>query len=263
LNDPIHGYLDISTDTFAFIDTPQYQRLRDLKQLGTLYYIFPGASHNRFEHGIGVSHLSKAWITKFGDSQPELEIPEREMHLIEIAGLCHDLGHGPFSHVFDRHFIPMTGANGKWSHEDGSVMMLKSLIDENSLDYDKYDFQFLTDLIQGHCPSYDKERSFLYEIVANYQNSIDVDKFDYLARDCHNLQLKYSYDSSRLMKFSRVIDGEICFHIKEAYNLYEMFHTRYTLHKLIYSHRVSSMFHNENYLCLCVLFIETFPSKKK
>jgi hypothetical protein len=102
------------------------------------------------------------------------------------------------------------------------------------------------------------ERKFLYQIISNSLNSIDVDKcgcrtrdslltlsalyscrFDYLARDCYNLGIKSSYDSSRLMSFSRVIEDEICFHSKEAYNLYEMFHTRYTLHKQVYGHRVS------------------------
>lgn len=71
------------------------------------------------------------------------------------------------------------------------------------------------------------------------RNSVDVDKFDYLARDCYNLGLKSSYDSSRLMTHSRVIDGEICYQAKEAFNLYEMFHTRYNMHKQVCQHRVN------------------------
>lgn len=66
------------------------------------------------------------------------------------------------------------------------------------------------------------ERAFLYEIVANGRNSIDVDKFDYLGRDTFNLGLKSSYDFTRLMNFSRVIGDEICYHSKEVYNLYEV-----------------------------------------
>jgi deoxynucleoside triphosphate triphosphohydrolase SAMHD1 len=82
------------------------------------------------------------------------------------------------------------------------------------------------------------EKAFLWDIVSNSRNSIDVDKFDYLARDCHNLGMKCSYDCSRLLTFSRVIDNEICFHHKEVYNIYEMFHTRYSLFKQVYTHRV-------------------------
>jgi deoxynucleoside triphosphate triphosphohydrolase SAMHD1 len=71
------------------------------------------------------------------------------------------------------------------------------------LDYDKYDLNFIENLIHGKCPPSQKERNYLYQIVSNQNNSVDVDKFDYLQRDCHNLNLKSSYDSSRLMKFSQ------------------------------------------------------------
>ena len=78
----------------------------------------------------------------------------------------------------------------------------------------------------------------MYEVVANKRNSVDVDKFDYISRDCHNVGIKSSYDFARLMNFNRVIKGEICFHAKEVFNIYEMFHTRYSLHKRLYTHRV-------------------------
>ena len=76
--------------------------------------------------------------------------------------------------------------------------------------------------------------------MANKRNSVDVDKFDYISRDCHNVGLKSSYDFDRLLRFSRVIDNEICYHSKEVYNVYEMFHTRYSLFKRIYTHRVGT-----------------------
>lgn len=68
---------------------------------------------------------------------------------------------------------------------------------------------------------------FLFDIVANKRNSVDVDKFDYIQRDCFNVGLKSSYDPTRLIWYSRVIDDQICFNQKEVYNLYEMFHTRF------------------------------------
>lgn len=81
------------------------------------------------------------------------------------------------------------------------------------------------------------DRAFLFDIVANKRNSLDVDKFDYIERDCYNLGAKSSYDAKRLMWFSRVIDNQICYHEKEVYNLYEIFHTRYSLFKQMYTHR--------------------------
>jgi HD superfamily phosphohydrolase len=188
---------------------------------------------------IGVSHLASELIHRFQATQPELEIKDRDTHLITVAGLCHDLGHGPFSHVFDAEFIPrVTGGTSGWTHEDASLMMFNHMVDENHLDYSEDERKFVGDLIEGNIPK-DNEARYLYQIVANKTNSVDVDKFDYLARDTYNLGLKASYDFTRLMQYSKVIDGDICYYAKEAYNLYEMFHTRYSLHKMIYTHRAS------------------------
>ena len=92
------------------------------------------------------------------------------------------------------------------------------------------------------------EKRFLYDIVANKRNGVDVDKLDYFARDCHMLHLSCSFDSQRLMRNSRVIsvarDGEeateICFNHKSAFDLYDFFHTRHSLYKRAYFHKVSS-----------------------
>lgn len=98
LQDAIHGLMQFNDTELSVIDTPQFQRLRNLKQLGTCYYVFPSASHNRFEHSLGVGHLSGELIDRIRRDQPELEISDLERRNLVLAGLCHDLGHGPFSH---------------------------------------------------------------------------------------------------------------------------------------------------------------------
>jgi deoxynucleoside triphosphate triphosphohydrolase SAMHD1 len=214
------------------IDTPQFQRLRELKQLGVSYYVYPGATHNRFEHSIGVCHLAGQWMTILKKSQPELEITDSDIKCVRLAGLTHDLGHGPFSHLFDGLFIPSIDPDSTWTHEEASVSMLQSIIDEKrSLDISPQELVFIKDLILGRpSSSYPQaEKAFLFDIIANQRNSIDVDKFDYILRDCHNVGMKtpldptrYPWCDVRLMTFSKVIDNQICFNQKEAFNLYEV-----------------------------------------
>ncbi|XP_051742784.1 deoxynucleoside triphosphate triphosphohydrolase SAMHD1-like [Ctenopharyngodon idella] len=106
VNDSVHGHIELHPLLVKIIDTPQFQRLRDIKQLGAGYWVFPGASHNRFEHSIGVAHLAGCLVKSLQEKQPKLHIDNRDVLCVQIAGLCHDLGHGPFSHLFDKKFIP-------------------------------------------------------------------------------------------------------------------------------------------------------------
>ncbi|KAJ3105057.1 SAM domain and HD [Phlyctochytrium bullatum] len=254
VNDSVHGLLTFDRLCWDIIDTPQFQRLRDIKQLGSGYYVFPGASHNRFEHSLGVSYLADQFISGIKSRQPWLEIEERDVRCIKLAGLCHDLGHGPFSHIFDNEFIPRARHGMKWTHEIASEQLLEYLIDSNGVDIPQDEIRYIQDLIRGEPRNGWKDhgdgRRFLYEVVANKKTSVDVDKvlktkkptnllkFDYIARDCLYLGVKNSYDYSRAMKFAVVVDNEVCFHQKEASNIYQLFHTRATLFKTVYTHRV-------------------------
>ncbi|XP_053308807.1 deoxynucleoside triphosphate triphosphohydrolase SAMHD1 [Spea bombifrons] len=265
-NDPIHGHIELHPLLVHIIDTPQFQRLRYIKQLGGSYYVFPGASHNRFEHSIGVGYLAGCLVRALHDRQPELHINKRDVLCVQIAGLCHDLGHGPFSHMFDGRFMPLACPKRNFKHESASVQMFDHLVESNGLEdvMKKYglclpeDLIFIKEQIAGPLSSDAKnnasqwpykgrpeEKSFLYEIVANKRNGIDVDKWDYFARDCHHLGIQNNFDYTRFLKFARVCEVEnqkhICTRDKEVGNLYDMFHTRNCLHRRAYQHKVGNI----------------------
>lgn len=217
-NDPIHGHIELSELAVKVADTPQFQRLRDISQLGGVYYVFPGACSNRFEHCIGVAHLARTFVRRLQTNQPELNVTYVDALCVEIAGLCHDLGHGPFSHLYDGKFLPLVLGNHDFVHEHASIGILDILIEENNLfpvfqshGLTREDIQFIKELILGGKsdapPSLEWKgrgtKTFLYDIVANKRNGIDVDKFDYFARDCHVLGLSKSFDALRLMRFAR------------------------------------------------------------
>ncbi len=86
-NDPIHGHIEVSWICVKVMDTLEYQRLRDISQLGGLYYVFPCATTNRFEHCIGVSHLAKKFVSIIKDNQPELGITDVDVLCVELAGM--------------------------------------------------------------------------------------------------------------------------------------------------------------------------------
>ncbi|KAG9095859.1 hypothetical protein FRC06_009342 [Ceratobasidium sp. 370] len=239
--DPVHDYIEIPPYLSCIVDTPQFQRLRELKQLGAAYYVFPGASHNRFEHCLGVAHLARKMVEGLHARQPELGISQRDIKCVAIAGLCHDLGHGPFSHVWDNKFLPAVSPGAKWSHEMGSEMMFDAICSEYDVELSEDEQNFIKDLIRGR-PSLSRgrvppEKPFLFEIVANNRNGIDVDKFDYIQRDTHAVGNKMNDVTSRLIRSARVIDGQICYADKDWYMVSQLFESRFALHKMIYNHK--------------------------
>ncbi|EKM58979.1 uncharacterized protein PHACADRAFT_249122 [Phanerochaete carnosa HHB-10118-sp] len=239
--DSVHGWITLSERICRIIDTPQFQRLRHVKQLGTSYYVWPAASHNRFEHCLGVAHLALTQVKRLQQLQPELGITEQDIDCVTIAGLCHDLGHGPWSHVWDSLFIPKAMPNKKWKHEDASEMMFDYLCQEPTVDVTPEEAAVVKALIAGEpsrCPELEAKK-FLFEIVANKRNGLDVDKFDYIARDCHAIGQGENVSLTKLIHSVRVIGGEICYNIKDANSVYELCWSRFSLHKRIYNHKTA------------------------
>ncbi|AYV80810.1 MAG: HD phosphohydrolase [Harvfovirus sp.] len=262
--DNIHGYIPLSNLVVMVMDSRQFQRLRKLKQLGSCHYIYQNAVHTRHEHSIGTSYLAGKLIMSIMNNTPQEEIEEYlggivelksyydrkggkpviDQHIIElvkIAALCHDLGHGPFSHVFDDFFVPMVrkkkiGDNPMEHHEVRSGVFLEKIIKENNILRELIDddqIAFIKNLINPKA----EHVGFLYQIVSNNLNGLDVDKYDYLARDSYMIGREGQFKSQRLVEHIRVIDNMICYPEQATSDIIALFNTRYNLHKIVYGHK--------------------------
>ena len=240
--DTIHGFIPISENIQKIIDTPEFQRLRDLKQLGATNYVFPSATHTRFEHSIAVSYLGKTMIENIKKNQPELNISQREIELIEIAGLIHDIGHGPFSHLWD-HYVIFTDEK---EHEERGCEIFKNMIKKYNFGINNYEFETICEIIN---PSKKNVNKWYYQIIANKQCQLDVDKIDYIQRDSFYIgEIGQNNNFKRLITDVRVVitnkddtsDEEEIHQLawcdKLNYEIFSLFTTRYRLHKSVYTH---------------------------
>ncbi|KAH9790648.1 HD domain-containing protein [Citrus sinensis] len=241
VHDNVHGNIYLDPLALKFIDTEQFQRLRDLKQLGVTHLVYPGAVHSRFEHSLGVYWLAGAAIQKLKQNQGlELGIDNFDIQTVKLAGLLHDVGHGPFSHLFEREFLPRVVSGCKWSHEQMSLKMVDHIVDEHHIDVDFEMIKKVKEMIVASSeltlPKGTREKHFLYDIVANGRNGIDVDKFDYIVRDSRACGLGCNFEFQRLMETMRVLDDEICYRAKEYLTVHKLFYTRADLYRTIYTH---------------------------
>lgn len=124
-----------------FLDTPHMQRLKGLKQLGTADYVFINTNHTRFEHSLGVAELGRTLVSKIARAQPCLLCTPSDKLCVELGALMHDIGHGPFSHHYERFVdeqrklstpppdhIDLPPIPRNWCHEDASLMMVDAVL---------------------------------------------------------------------------------------------------------------------------------------
>ncbi|MCD6096565.1 MAG: HD domain-containing protein [Thermoprotei archaeon] len=227
IRDPIHGYIMITDVERKLIDTAIFQRLHYIRQLAGAYYVYPGADHTRFGHSLGVMHLAGI----MGDHLANLGyIDLDDVQMLRIAGLLHDLGHGPFSHVYEELLVVHTGK----THEDMTQWLILNTEIKDILNDEGYEPNKIADLAVGKLS--DSDKSFLNRVISS---PFDVDKMDFLVRDSYFTGVEYGYiDVYRLIYSSNVVDNELAIKVPAAlYALEAFIIARYEMFKAVYFHR--------------------------
>jgi HD superfamily phosphohydrolase len=190
INDPIHDFIGLTDVEAKIINSEAYQRLRRIKQLSGGHFVYPSAEHTRFAHCIGVMHIAgrtgKHLLNR-------LELGDDVLQEVRVAGLLHDLGHGPFSHVFEEALIESRG----WNHEDVTEWLVLESEVGDILEASGISKKRIADLVRGRRTS--KKDAVVSGIVAG---QVDADKMDYLIRDSFYCGVNYG-----LIDIHRLIDS--------------------------------------------------------
>lgn len=223
LRDPIHGYVQIQEEViWKLIDTPEFQRLRRIRQLGGDLEVYHTAEHSRFAHSLGVYEICRRVVNEVPGVKETLSLLEQKAVL--CAALLHDLGHGPFSHCYED--------ISKISHEDITQWLI--------LNRDGQVFQVLakedpalpklvTDILahRSGCP--------LAEDLISSQ--LDCDRMDYLLRDAYCTGTSYgSFDLERVLRTLRVKDGILCVKRSGMHSVEDYIMARYQMYWQVYLH---------------------------
>lgn len=227
IKDPVHGYVYITELEKQIVDSYPVQRLRRLRQLAGAEYVYPGANHTRFEHSVGVMYLAGKVLENPNIAQ---RIDEGESVMTRIAALLHDVGHGPFSHVFEHLLVKELGK----THEDMTVWIimnseLKELLTEVGCNPEE-----VGKLAAGR--AHNLKRAFLNQIISS---AVDVDKLDFVVRDTHHTGAEYGYvDIFRLIHALDVLGENLAVDLGALSALESFIIARIESFKSIYFHRV-------------------------
>lgn len=218
VNDPVHGFINISSDIiFDLIEHKYFQRLRRITQLGLTHFVYPGAIHTRFHHAIGAMHLMNLAIDVIRSKGHT--ITEDEAKAVTIAILLHDIGHGPFSHVLENVLIKNV------SHEDISLEFIRSLNDQFN-----GQLELALKIFQNKY-----KKKFLHQLVSS---QLDVDRLDYLKRDSFFTGVSEGViGSDRIIKMLNVVDDNLVVEAKGIYSIEKFLIARRLMYWQVYLHK--------------------------
>jgi len=215
VKDPVHGYIVLDEDLLRIVDSTAFQRLRRITQLPFVYLVYPGARHSRFDHSLGCMHLAKMFGERLGLDMYKLKV-------LTIAGLVHDIGHTPYSHLLET-LLREKGL----THED---MTLKILEEDNELssiiEECNIDVKDVKSILEKRDP--------LGSIISG---PVDVDKLDFLLRDSYFTGAFYGViDVARIIYTSKLVNGRLALSTRALGVVEELAIARYQSFMNIYFH---------------------------
>jgi hypothetical protein len=226
IKDPLYGYIRITEIERNVVDTQPVQRLRRVRQLSGAEYAYPAANHTRFEHVLGTMYLAGI----LAKSIP-IDLSEQELQRIRLAALLHDVGHAPFSHLFEPLLAKYLGK----THEDMTFWIIGESELSPTLKAEGFDPDEVGKLAVGRlgnpqCP-------FLDQII---RSSVDVDKMDFIVRDSYHTGAGYGYvDIFRLIYTMDILDGNLAVDITAIPTLETFLLARLESFRAIYFHRAA------------------------
>jgi HD superfamily phosphohydrolase len=210
---PIHGFIELNEWEWDIINQPAFQRLRRIRQLGLTDYVYPGATHTRFEHSLGVMHVATRMYDSIVARSREVLETElgynadglcRDRMIVRLAALLHDVGHAPLSHAAEE-IMPTKPDGTRYKHEDYTAAIirqeLRDVIENHQVNANyNISADDIAQLIEGRYgerANFSRRLIFWRQILAS---QLDADRMDYLLRDSYHAGVRYGvYDIDRLI----------------------------------------------------------------
>lgn len=244
LRDPIHGYINIEYEViWKCIDAKEFQRLRRIHQLGGNFQVYPSAEHSRFSHSLGVYEIVRRMLNEVKSLKEELS--EYEKVSVMLAGLLHDVGHGPFSHAFEH----VT----EFNHEEYTAKIILENTQINQI-LNEVNPKLAQDVV--NIIEHKHENDILNQIVSA---QLDADRMDYLLRDSYFSATSYGqFDLERILRTLRVKNQNGKKHLVVKYtgihSVEDYIMARYQMYWQVYFHPVARSYET--------IFIQLFSRLK-
>ena len=219
IRDPVHGDVFITEAELELIDTPEFQRLRRIKQLGMSCLVYPSANHTRFEHSLGALHLAGRLVDRLG-------LGEEDARLLRFAALLHDLGHGPLSHTSEELLARYSEA----SHETLTAETIRHSEVADVLGGFGFSPGELVRVLEG-------DAGYLSKMISG---EFDIDRMDYLVRDAHHTGVAYGViDLDRLINTLVLRDGVLVVEERGLRAVEGLLVARFLMIPTVYLHHTS------------------------